>query len=251
MSALHVLRAGRGPTLLLLHGIGSSATSWTRQLERLGRDFSCIAPDLPGYGDSPEPTGAGLPAIVEAVADVLDGRPAHVAGVSFGALTAIALARLRPELVRSLVLADATLGRADLPEDERARWLQGRETLASDLAANSVERAAVIAGPGAVREVIEEIASHMRRARTTGYMAVARAIADTDARPWLAGLAQPALVLCGEDDQVTGMAVSRALAAGLPHARMQSIAGAGHAPHVEQPDRFAEIVREFLAAQAA
>ena len=86
----------------------------------------------------------------------------------------------------------------------------------------------------------------MRRARTTGYMAVARAIADTDARPWLGGPGPAALVLCGEDDQVTGMACRAPCAAGLPHARLRSIAGAGHAPHVEQPDRFAEIVREFL-----
>jgi 3-oxoadipate enol-lactonase len=243
---LHVLRKGRGPTLLLLHGIGASATAWTGQMERLGDAFSCLAPDLPGYGDSPDAMGPGLDAIVAGVADVLGGEPAHVLGVSFGALTALGLARLRPELVASLVLADATLGRAHRPVEERAQWLRQREALARDLAARSVERAGEIAGPNAAPEVIQEIALHMRRARPSGYMSVARAIAETDARPWLGRIGQPTLLLCGEADRVTGMEVSRTLLERLPDARLVVVAGAGHAPHIEQPDRFARAVREFL-----
>ena len=246
MTRLHVLREGQGPTLLLLHGIGASATAWSKQMERLGGEFTCLAPDLPGYGDSPDATGAGLGAIVAEVADVLDGHPAHVLGVSFGALTALALARTRPDLVTSLVLADATLGRASLPAEERQRWLRHREGLANDLATRSVERAGEIAGRHAAPEVIQEIALHMRRARPSGYMAVARAIAETDARPWLGGIGQPTLLLCGEDDRVTGMEVSQTLLDQLVNASLLVIPGAGHAPHIEQPDDFAAAVREFL-----
>jgi len=250
MSRLHVLRQGQGPTLLLLHGIGSSATAWSKQMERLGAEFTCLAPDLPGYGDSPDATGEGLDAIAAEVADVLDGQPAQVLGVSFGALTALALARRRPDLVTSLVLADATLGRAALPVHERERWLRHREGLANDLATRSLERAGEIAGRDATPAVIEEIAGHMRRARACGYMAVARAIAETDARPWLAGIGQPTLLLCGEDDRVTGMDVSQTLVEQLPNASLVVIAGAGHAPHIEQADRFAGAVREFLLLHA-
>ena len=64
MTRLHVLREGQGPTLLLLHGIGSSATAWSKQMERLGGDFTCLAPDLPGYGESPDATRSGLDGIV-------------------------------------------------------------------------------------------------------------------------------------------------------------------------------------------
>ena len=246
MTRLHVLREGQGPTLLLLHGIGSSATAWSKQMERLGGDFTCLAPDLPGYGESPDATGSGLDAIVAEVADVLDEQPAHVLGVSFGALTALSLARNRPDLVTSLVLADATLGRAYLPVEERQRWLRNREGLANDLATRSVERAGEIAGPDATPAVIQEIALHMRRARASGYMAVARAIAETDARPWLGGIGQPTLLLCGEDDRVTGIDVSKTLVDQLPNANLVVIPGAGHAPHIEQADRFAHAVREFL-----
>ena len=250
MTRLHVLREGHGPRLLLLHGIGSSATAWTKQMERLGGDFTCLAPDLPGYGESPDATGPGLAAIVADVADVLDGQPAHVLGVSFGALTALALARHRPDLVTSLVLSDATLGRARLPLEERQRWLRHREGLANDLATRSVERAGEIAGRHATPAVIQEIARHMRRARPSGYMAVARAIAETDARPWLGSIGQPTLLLCGEDDRVTGMEVSQTLLDGLANASLVVIPEAGHAPHIEQADRFAQAVREFLRLHA-
>ena len=243
---LHVLRAGDGPKLLLLHGIGGSATAWNAQMARLGRHFSCIAPDLPGYGESADPTAEGLDALLQAVVELLAGEAAHVLGVSFGGLLALALARRHPALVRSLVLADATLGRADLAAEARQRWLQGRQALALQLQSKSRERAAEIAAQGAREAVLDEIALHMRRARPQGYMTVARIIADTDARPWLPAIAAPALVLCGSEDKVTGPAMSRTLIESLPSARLQTLAGAGHAPHIEQPEAFAQAVRKFL-----
>ena len=249
MKTLHILRAGQGPRLLLLHGIGASATTWNQQMARLGAHFTCLAPDLPGYGDSPDLAGEGLMAILEAVANVVRDEPAHVVGVSFGALLALALARHYPQRVASLVLADATLGRAGLPDPERKQWLQNRLDLSRNLQGASLDRAAKIAAPGAPAHVVEEIARHMRRARPEGYMAVANAIAATDARPWLPAITTPTLVLCGEDDRVTGTDVSRTLADALPQASLHVIPKAGHAPHIEQADEFARLVRGFLLDQ--
>lgn len=251
MGRLHVFRAGRGPALLLLHGIGSSGTAWSKQTARLGPHFTCLAPDLPGYGESPDASGPHLEDIVDDVAAVLDGQPAHVLGVSFGALTALGLARFRPALVKSLVLADATLGRADLSDAEKARWLQGRRDLADQLAERSIDRAAQIASPDAPPAVVEEIAAHMRRARAPGYVQVARIIAATDARPWLGDIDSPTLILCGANDTVTGSWMSGTLARMIPGAQSRTIPGAGHAPHIEQPDMFAEATLEFLRATDA
>lgn len=243
---LGVTREGQGPALLLLHGIGSSRTAWDKQIERLRDAFTCIAPDLPGYGDSPAGNVPGLAAIVERVAAVLEGKPASVVGVSFGALVSLALARQEPSLVKSLILADATLGRAGDSVEERRRWLAHRHALANDLTARSLERAAEIAAPDAPRAIISDIAAHMRRARPEGYIAVAEAIAATDAEPWLGEINQPALVVCGEHDRVTGLRVSRTLAQNLPHARLMTMAGVGHAPHIEKPDDFAAHIRDFM-----
>src|SRR4051812_10578850 len=99
---LAVHRSGQGPLLLLLHGIGSSRTAWGPQVERLEGRFTCIAPDMPGYGDSDDPSAQGLDAIVADIAGVLDGQGAHIAGVSFGALAALTIAHRHPALVKSL-----------------------------------------------------------------------------------------------------------------------------------------------------
>lgn len=244
--ALEAVRLGTGPALLLLHGIGSSATSWTAQFERLAGEYRLLAPDLRGYGNSPDPAGApSLDAVADDLAALLDG-PTHVAGVSFGALAALALARRHPHLVRSLVLADATLGRAMLPPEECRRWRDGRFALAEALHERADERAREIAGPGASDAVLAELARNMRRARPAGYRNVAAIVAATDARPWLAEVTVPTLVVCGEHDGVVGLAVSQQIAERIPDARLATIAGAGHAPHVEQPDDFATAVRAFI-----
>ncbi|HEV8023072.1 MAG TPA: alpha/beta hydrolase [Candidatus Lustribacter sp.] len=236
-----------GPTLLLLHGIGSSATSWQRQFERLGGDHALIAPDLRGYGDSPDPAGApSLDAVADDLAALLSG-PAHVIGVSFGALAALALARRHPQLVRSLVLSDTTLGRAMLAPDELHRWVEGRYALAADLQVRAADRAREIAAPGAPDDVVTEIAQNMRRARPAGYRYVTDIIAATDALPWLASIDVPTLVVCGEHDTVVGTALSKTIAERIPHARLVTIPGAGHQPNVERPDAFAAAVRTFVA----
>ncbi len=237
---------GHGPAVFLLHGIGSSATSWDRVVPYL-TDFRLIAIDLPGYGAS-----ADAPFTLDSLADRLatmidaEGGSAHLAGVSFGALVALAVARRTPERVRSLVLADATLGRGGLPPAERARWLAGRAAFAEELIARAGERAAEIAAPGTPADVVAEIAANMRRARGSGYRTVAEIVASTDARPWLAALDTPALVLCGAADAVVGVPLAEALATELLDARFAVIAAAGHAPQVEQPAAFSRAVRAFL-----
>ena len=239
------MRSGTGPTVLLLHGIGSSATSWQRQIDRLAGDYTLIAPDLRGYGDSPDPAGTpSLDAVADDLATLLDQQPAHVVGVSFGALAA--LARRHPDLVRSLVLADTTLGRNALPPDERARWVAGRYALSAELQLRAGERAGEIAGPGAAADVLAEIASNMRRARPAGYRYVTDVIAATDALPWLDAIAVPSLVVCGEHDSVVGLPLSQTIAERIPDARLAIITGAGHAPNVERPDEFAAAVRTFI-----
>src|ERR1700744_2322429 len=125
-ASISTYRTGQGPAVLLLHGIGSSRTGWGEQIARLKDSFTCIAPDLPGYGESSDPAAPGLDPIVHGLAGVLDGEAAHVIGVSFGALASLALARSYPSLVKSLILADATLGRAGYAIDDRERWLAHR-----------------------------------------------------------------------------------------------------------------------------
>lgn len=246
MNTLATRVTGTGATLLLLHGIGGSATAWGKLTERLAPDFRCLAPDLPGYGESAAPAAIGLEPLVDSIASLLDNAPAYVVGVSFGALLALALAHRHPRLVRRMVLADATLGRGYLDPASKAQWLANRQLLADNLASVSQARAAEIASASAPTDIIEEIATHMRRARPEGYMNVAQTIAAVDARPWLPEITTPTLVLYGEDDAVTGAEMSSTLVNTLPTAQLGVLPNCGHAPQIEQADAFAVWIKAFF-----
>jgi 3-oxoadipate enol-lactonase len=251
---LRTIRAGvAGPRVLLVHGIGTSATSWRRVMERLAPQFRLVAVDLRGYGDSSDPdAGASLASIVADVLAIVeesdDPTPWHIAGVSFGALAALALARERPDVVASLILADATLGRGFMSPDEREAWMTMRRTFADALDDVAEERARAVTGPHPSAETIAEIVASMQRARPEGYRQVAEIIVGTDALPWLPEVVHPTLVLCGVHDAVVGLPLSQTMAKTIPGARLVTFDDSGHQPHVEQPDEFAAAVREFITA---
>jgi putative magnesium chelatase accessory protein len=94
----NVLSAGQGPRLLLLHGTGSSGSSWGRLIDVLGGSFEILAPDLPGHGHSgaPAPGESGLDAYAAAVAGLVTDLGAwpdiiigHSAGAAIGARIAL------------------------------------------------------------------------------------------------------------------------------------------------------------------
>jgi len=124
-------REGRGPPLMLLHGfVGDGVGTWGYQLEALSDAFTVIAWDCPGAGHS-----SAVPESFRLAdyADCLSGFPraldlAHpyVAGLSFGAVSALELFRRHGEVPQRLILASAYAGwagsfRSDIVE-ERLRW---------------------------------------------------------------------------------------------------------------------------------
>ena len=117
--------------------------------------------------------------------------------------------------------------------------------MAAELQLRAGERAREIAAPGAPDDVLAEIARNMRRARPAGYRYVTDVIAATDALPWLGDLGTDA----GRVRRARHGRRHRAfatIAERIPHARLVTIAGAGHAPNVERPDAFAAAVRAFV-----
>ncbi|MEU5398094.1 alpha/beta fold hydrolase [Streptomyces sp. NPDC005963] len=252
---IHVDTAGRhGSPVLLLHGIGSSAASFTAQLTELARRHRVMAWDAPGYArsDDPEPPYR-LDDFADAAAALLTALapgPAHVVGVSWGGVIATRLALRRPELVRSLVLADSTRGSGRTPDAAAAM----RER-ASELNRDGVREFARVRAPrllsdrasaSAVAAVREVMAASVR---LPGYAEAAASMADTDHTAALPGLELPTLVLVGEHDRVTGVQESRTIHRLIPDSRLAVIPGAGHLANQERPDLFTALVADFLAEQ--
>src|ERR687886_1982522 len=136
------VRAGSGPPLLLLHGIGNSAQTWAGVIDQLAQHHTVLAPDLLGHGWSDKPRGdysiAGYANGMRDLLSVLDIEQATVVGHSLGGGIALQFAYQFPERCERLVLVSSGgLGR-EVHLLLRAASLPGAEYVLPLLAANGV-----------------------------------------------------------------------------------------------------------------
>ena len=245
-------RAGNGPPLLLLHGGWSDGREWWLQLEDLSDEFDVVAWDAPGCGGSDDPpTDATLEAYADAVAGFVSalglGRP-HVCGLSWGGGLALAVYRRHPELPRSLVLASAYAGwRGSLPQEEvEARIRRVREEIDRPPETWIDDYLPGFFAGEMPPEVLARVRSIMLDVRAAGTVAMLSAFADADLRDVLPTVAVPTLLLYGDADVRSPLAVANALHAAIPDSRLVVLPGVGHVTNLEAPAAFAAEVRRFL-----
>ena len=115
------LRTGRGPAILLIHGLASSIYTWKDEIPALARDHEVVALDLPGFGGSDQPADLSFdlyPRVVVGLMDQLGIARASLVGNSLGGAVASVVAARQPARVDRLVLIDAAgfnLHAADRP----------------------------------------------------------------------------------------------------------------------------------------
>ncbi|MEA5453753.1 alpha/beta fold hydrolase [Sinomonas sp. JGH33] len=240
---LHVLDIGTGPTVLCLHGIGSSSAAFRPQIEALGREFRFLAWDAPGYAASADPEAPlDLDAYADAAAAVVRERadhPVHVLGVSWGGVIATRLALRHPDLVRSLILADSSRGSGQSAEQAAAMRSRGDELRRLGPDQFATARGPRLVTPAASAELVDRVVATMRDAvRLPGYAHAVESMAATDHTDDLPRLLVPTLVLCGDGDTVTGVSESQALAGGIRDAVFVTLHDAGHLANQEAPETF-------------
>jgi pimeloyl-ACP methyl ester carboxylesterase len=243
-------RAGSGPELVLLHGIGG--TPWRHVFAALADEYTVIAWHTPGYGRSSDPDGEWTMAeYAEALAGFLDAlgiARAHFLGQSWGGVLVQEFSRQHAERVHSLILSDTTLGGdAARPDamDRLAVRLRAAETMTA--AEFARVRTPQLLAPDPAPEVAQEAeATLARMIHPAGFRNAAIALAHADTRDVLPHIAVPTLVLCGELDPVTPPAVGTKLIGEIPGAQLTIIPGAGHLGCIEQPERYTATVRDFL-----
>jgi pimeloyl-ACP methyl ester carboxylesterase len=243
---------GHGPPLVLLHGIPSDGRVWRRQLDDLSDEFRVVAWDAPGCGRSGDPDGPfGLTdaarCLVEFVAALGLERP-HVLGLSWGGGLALEVYRIEPSLPRSLVLAGTYAGwKGSLPPDDVAArlgaYLTAARTSDRDLKSFGPGMFSPSAPPELVDELTEIASSSVHH---DALASLARSFAETDLRPVLPTIAVPTLVLHGDADARSPLAVGEALHAAIPGSQFVVLPGVGHVSNVEAPDQFDRAVRDFL-----
>lgn len=244
-------RAGEGRALVLLHGFSHDSRVWRPQLEGLSDQFTVIAWDAPGAGQSVDPPGTfGIDDWADCLAGFLDAarvQRAHILGLSWGGLLAQEFYRRHAARVRSLVLADTYAGwRGSLPEPIP------KERLAACLRDASLPPAEFVPRylPGMFSEsprpeVRDELVRIMSDFHPTGFRLMATALAGADTRDLLPNIRVPTLLIWGDADARSPMAVAHQLRDAIPGARLAVIPGAGHVSNLEEPVQFNAAVRDF------
>ena len=237
--------AGRGPALVLLHGIGSASASWRAPLRTLSDRFHVIAWDAPGYGGSdPLPQQAPAPndyaaALLELV-NALGLLRFALLGHSWGALIAAAFARHHAPRVTALILANASPGYAAAAPDVRRARVDGRIADMRELGPEKLaaRRAAGLLSPAASASKVEAVREVMSQLRPDGYAQAARMLGLGDILDDARFITTPTLVIGASNDTVTPEAGNQRIAAAIAGARYASLIGPGHASYVEDPAAF-------------
>lgn len=229
------------PKLILLHGWGMPAGIFEPLLSPLGQRCDPYLPALPGYPGSPWPGGLEFEDQIDLMARELPA--GALLGWSLGGLYALALARREPRKFSALTLVACNpcfVIRDDWPPaiaaevlDEFARELgrDWRRTLRRFIALQ-------LHGEVSQRELARELWRGVEAAGRPDLAVLETGLdllKNHDARPALASLGQPACLLLGERDRLVPNALEGQIAEVAPGIRVESIAGAGHAPFLSHP----------------
>jgi pimeloyl-ACP methyl ester carboxylesterase len=259
-------RGGAGPVLLLLHGIGDSSCNWVPVMRLLQRSCTVLAPDLPGHGNSSNPLGDySLGSHASSMRDLLDLLSIErvtVVGQSFGGGVAMQFAYQFPSRCERLVLVDAGgLGR-------EVSWILRLATVPA------AEYVMPVLFPAFMRRWGDSVARFLRgwgicNARAADVWRSYRSLTDPGNRAAFARTARavidpggqsvsamnhlylvaliPTLIVWGDQDKIIPLVHACQAHEAIPASRLEVMEGAGHAPHVEDPLRFAQILEDFLS----
>lgn len=254
-------RPGGGQTVVMLHGIGSDATSFDRLLPFLPADWNIIAWNAPGYGRSRALDGAAPDATdyaerLEQFREALGIGSLILIGHSLGTLMAAAYAGRHPDRVQALVLMACAQGYGidrgqALPAKAADRLAALARLGPQDFAEQRAPR--LMAQPDAQPQVLADAIAAMGRIDPAGYGQAVHALSRGDLAAAAGQLAVASLVLVGGEDVITPPDQSRtthaALSARAPDLAHDwvEIAHAGHIVHQQRPDAVADVLCGFVA----
>jgi pimeloyl-ACP methyl ester carboxylesterase len=261
--------AGEGPVLLLVHGMAGSSATWNHVVPALARQFTVVAPDLLGHGESGKPRRGeySLGAHANLLRDllhVLGHERATFVGQSLGGGVAMQLAYQYPERCERLVLVGSGgLGR-EVSVILRVLALPGVDYIfplvcspavrnGGNLVASWLYRIGVRAAP-TVEEVWRSFTSLADADCRKAFFQTLRAVVDVSGqavtatdRLYLTSHV-PALIVWGAEDPFIPLVHAVAAHEVMPGSRLEVFEGVGHFPHCEAPDRFVEVLVDFIAS---
>ena len=260
--------AGSGPAILLIHGIGDNSTTWSTVQTKLAQRFTVIAPDLLGHGQSDKPRADySVAAYANGMRDllsVLDIDEVTVVGHSLGGGVAMQFAYQFPQLVERLILVGAggvtkdvnvALRFASLPMGSEALALLRLPLVLPALQAVGRVAGALFGSTGLGRDlpdVLRILADLPEPTASSAFARTLRAVVDWRGqvvtmldRCYLTQ-SVPVQLIWGSHDSVIPVSHARMAHAAMPGSQLEIFEGSGHFPFHDDPDRFVEVVEQFI-----
>jgi 3-oxoadipate enol-lactonase len=243
---------GEGPWLVLSHSLACNSHMWDPQMAALTKQYKVLRYDTRGHGQTEAPAGAytldQLADDVKALFDALGVQSPHWCGLSMGGMIGQTLALKYPGLVKSLVLADTTSRYA--PE-AAAQWMD-RIKIAQDkgmgaLVEPTLGRWFTEPYRKAHPDVMKTVGGWIASTPVAGYAGCCHALPKIDVTDRLQEIRVPALVIVGEQDMGTPVAMARAIHEALPGSKLTILPSAAHLSNMEQPAAFTQALQDFLA----
>jgi pimeloyl-ACP methyl ester carboxylesterase len=243
--SLEALIVGAGPPLLFLHG-GDYVAQNRPFIDRLAQHFRVVMPRPPGFGMTERPAWfrsvGDIAYLCLDLLDRLDLRDATLVGASFGGWLALETAVRSTSRISGLVLIDS-LGVKFRGREERdiadIYALPAEEVLRRTF----TDPARCVPDYAQLDDAELQAIAHDREATALyGWKPYMHNPALTH---WLHRITVPSLVLWGDKDGIVAPSYGEKLAASLPSARFERIAGAAHYPQIEQPEAVADLVARF------
>ncbi|HVA27555.1 MAG TPA: alpha/beta fold hydrolase [Candidatus Baltobacteraceae bacterium] len=238
----------RGPALVFVHGVGSTAAIWDAQLEAFSGNYRCLAVELRGNGvPKPEPdpaliSRAGYASDVLAVAAWAKVERFTLIGCSLGGVVAFELWAREPSRFDAMVIVGSF---ARYPAGQAyADGIAGALRAAGDMPAFARARASKLGlPPERERETIEQMAVKT----VPSYLAATQATWTGDYTARLPTIDVPVLVTCGERDAIAPFERSQEIANAIPGALLETVANAGHVANADNPAAFDDMLARFLS----
>lgn len=236
--------------LVFSNSLGETFAMWDAQARSLKAHFRVLRYDTRGHGKSATTPGPytieQLSQDVLGLLDTLQLDRVHFCGLSMGGMTGMWLALHAPQRLRKLILCN-TAAKIGTAENWNARIETVRKTGMKSISSAVIERWLSPRFRAASAQIVSETLGILESADPEGYVANCAAVRDFDARETVASIKLPTLVIAGTHDPATTPEDGRFLAAKIQNARYVEL-DAAHLSNVEQPDRFTDEVRAFLAS---
>jgi pimeloyl-ACP methyl ester carboxylesterase len=235
---------GHGPVVVLLHGAGDQAGTWSRVAPRLAGSYSLIVPDLAGHGDSAPHAGPiDVPRILDGAEAVIQrlaaGKRVTIVGNSLGAWVAMLVAYRHPEWVERVV---AVNGGAITGRNEAVRIVPTSVAEAREAMSQLRDPASAPVPDFVLRDVVR----HATAGSLARFAGTAGAMGAWTLDGKLGGIRPPVVLLWGASDRVMPLDYARRMLAELPDARLVTLERCGHVPQQECPTAFLAALRGAL-----